>query len=104
MTREDERTARIKQQRSKEAIDLAMQARWQDAVNVNKEIVRDYPDDVDTFNRMGRAYHGARTLKQAREAYESAVKLEPYNAIASRNIRRLKDLKEPANPRWKRKK
>ena len=40
MTREDERTVRIKQQRSKEAIDLAMQARWQDAVNVNEEILK----------------------------------------------------------------
>jgi len=94
MTREDERTARIKQQRSKEAIDLAMQARWQDAVNVNKEIVKDYPDDVDAFNRLGRAFMELGRYKQAREAYESAVKLDPYNAIAGRNIRRLNDLKD----------
>ncbi|HTY81564.1 MAG TPA: tetratricopeptide repeat protein [Dehalococcoidales bacterium] len=94
MTREDERTARIKQQRSKEAIDLAMQARWQEAVDVNKEIVKGYPDDVDAFNRMGRAYMELGRYKQAREAYENAVKLDPYNAIAGRNIRRLNDMKD----------
>ena len=56
MTREDERLLRLKQQRSKEAIDLAMQARWKEAVTVNREIVQDFPEDVDAYNRLGRAY------------------------------------------------
>jgi len=94
MTREDERLLRLKQQRSKEAIDLAMQARWKEAVTVNREIVQDFPEDVDAYNRLGRAYLELGKYKQAREAYESAVKLDPYNAIASRNIRRLNDIKE----------
>ena len=94
MTREDERLLRLKQQRSKEAIDLAMQARWQEAVNVNKEIVKDFPEDVDAYNRLGRAYLELGQYKQALEAYKSAVKLDPYNAIASRNIRRLNDIKD----------
>lgn len=94
MTHDDERLLRLKQQRSKEAIDLAMQARWQEAVTINQEIVREYPEDVDAYNRLGRAYMELGKYKQARAAYESAVKLDPYNAIASRNIRRLKDIKE----------
>ena len=94
MTREDERLLRLKQQRSKEAIDLAMQARWQEAVSINQEIVQDFPEDVDAYNRLGRAYMELGQYKQAREAYKSAVKLDPYNAIASRNIRRLNDIKE----------
>jgi tetratricopeptide (TPR) repeat protein len=94
MTHDDERLLRLKQQRSKEAIDLAMQARWQEAVNINKEILQDYPEDVDAYNRLGRAYAELGHYKQAREAYENAVKLDPYNAIAGRNIRRLNDIKE----------
>jgi hypothetical protein len=94
MTREEERILRLKQQRSKEAIDLAMQARWQEAVTINKEIVQDYPDDVDAYNRLGRAYMELGKYKQALEAYKSAVKLDPYNAIANRNIRRLNDIKD----------
>jgi tetratricopeptide (TPR) repeat protein len=94
MAREEERFSRIKQQRSKEAIDLAMQARWQEAITVNQAIVQDYPEDVDAYNRLGRAYMELGRYKQAREAYEKAVKLDPYNAIASRNIRRLNDIKE----------
>ena len=55
-TRDDEKLQRAKAQRSKEAIDLAMQARWSEAVDVNKELTRDFPSDVDSFNRLGRAY------------------------------------------------
>ena len=96
MTRDDERLLRLKQQRSKEAIDLAMQARWQEAVDVNKEIIESFPEDVDTYNRLGRAYMELGNYAQAREAYSQSVKLDPYNAIAARNIRRLNDLKETA--------
>jgi tetratricopeptide (TPR) repeat protein len=94
MIRDDERLLRLKQQKSKEAIDLAMQARWKEAVTVNREITQDYPEDVDAYNRLGRAYMELGQFKRARESYERAVKLDPYNAIASRNIRRLNDIKE----------
>jgi hypothetical protein len=98
MTREDERLLRFKQQRSKEAIDLAMEARWQEAVDVNKEIVESFPEDVDAFNRLGRAYMELGNFAQAKEAYRRSVKLDPYNAIANRNLRRLNDLKETQKP------
>jgi len=94
MTRDDERLLRFKQQRSKEAIDLAMQAHWREAVDVNKEIIESFPEDVDTYNRLGRAYLELGQYAQAKEAYRRAVKLDPYNAIANRNLRRLNDLKE----------
>ncbi len=94
MTRDEERLMRFKQQRSKEAIDLAMQARWQEAVDVNQEIIESFPDDVETHNRLGRAYLELGRYTQAREAYQRAVEIDPYNAIAARNLRRLNDLKD----------
>jgi tetratricopeptide (TPR) repeat protein len=90
----DEKLTRYKEQRSKEAIDLAMQARWQEAVSVNEELIQSFPEDVDTFNRLGRAYMELGKYAKAKEAYHHTVKLEPYNAIANRNLRRLNDLKE----------
>jgi ribosomal protein S25 len=94
MTREDEKQLRYREQRSKEAIDMAMQARWQEAVEINKEIVAQFPEDVDTCNRLGRAYMELGHYKLAREAYQKAVALDKYNAIANRNLRRLKDMKD----------
>jgi tetratricopeptide (TPR) repeat protein len=95
MPRDEERLIRLKQQRSQEAIDLAMQGQWQEAVDINKEIIESFPDDVDTYNRLGRAYMELGNYAQARESYSRAVELDPYNAIANRNLRRLSDLKEP---------
>jgi molybdopterin converting factor small subunit len=94
MTRDDEKLIRLKQQRSKEAIDLAMQARWQEAVGVNQEIIEGFPQDVEAYNRLGRAYMELGQYTRAREAYRRAVEMDPYNAIANRNLRRLSDLKE----------
>ncbi|MCK4863352.1 MAG: tetratricopeptide repeat protein [Dehalococcoidales bacterium] len=94
MTRDDERLLRLKQQRSKEAIDLAMQARWQEAVDINKEIIESFPEDVDACNRLGRAYMELGQYALAREAYSRTVQQDPYNAIAARNLRRLSDLGE----------
>jgi hypothetical protein len=96
MARDEERLIRLKQQRSKEAIDLAMKGRWQEAVAVNKGIIESFPDDVDTYNRLGRAYMELGDYAQARGAYSKSVELDPYNAIANRNLRRLRDAKEPA--------
>jgi tetratricopeptide (TPR) repeat protein len=95
MPRDEERLIRLKQQRSKEAIDLAMQGRWQEAVAINQEIIGNFPDDVDACNRLGRACMELGQYSQAREAYSRAVELDPYNTIANRNLRRLDDLKEP---------
>jgi hypothetical protein len=96
-TRDDEKLQRVKAQRSKEAIDLAMQARWADAVDVNIQLTRDFPADVDSFNRLGRAYMELGKYTLAREAYTRARDLDPYNAIAARNLRRLNDLSESDN-------
>ncbi len=94
MTPMDEKSLRLKEQRRKEAIDLAMQARWQEAAAVNEEIIRQYPADIETYNRLGRAYMELGSFTKAKEAYNQTVKLDPYNAIANRNLRRLNDLKE----------
>ena len=97
MPRDEERLMRLKQQRSKEAINLAMEGQWQEAVAVNKEILESFPDDVDTYNRLGRAYMELGDFAQAKEAYSQTVELDPYNAIAKRNLGRLSDLKEPVS-------
>ena len=94
MAREGEKQLRYKEQRSKEAIDMAMQANWQAAVEINKEIIESFPENVDTYNRLGRAYMELGQYKLSREAYRRAAELDPYNAIASRNLRRLNDLKD----------
>jgi tetratricopeptide (TPR) repeat protein len=94
MTREEERLVRYRQQRSKEAIDLAMQGRWQEAVEVNREIIENFPKDVDAYNRLGRAYMELGQYAESVEAYSQTVAMDPYNAIANRNLRRIADIEK----------
>lgn len=91
---EEERLIRLRQQRSKQAIDLAMQGRWREAVEVNKEILESFPKDVEASNRLGRAYMELGEYSRAREAYGQTMELDPYNAIAKKNLQRLRYLKD----------
>jgi hypothetical protein len=89
MTYQEERLARLKRQRSKQAIDLAMGGNWREAVTANKVILEDFPRDVDAYNRLGRAYLELGEYPQAREAYRRTQELDPYNTIARKNLQRL---------------
>ncbi|MBI2851296.1 MAG: tetratricopeptide repeat protein [Chloroflexi bacterium] len=94
MTYREEETTKLRRLSSKQAIDLAMEGRWQEAVTANKTFVESFPDDVDAYNRLGRAHMELGEYALAKEAYEKALKVDPYNAIARKNINRLSHLKE----------
>ena len=94
VTYQEERLARLKRQRSKQAIDLAMQGQWREAVVANKAIIEDFPRDVDAYNRLGKAYMELGEYPQSREAYRRAIELDPYNVIAKKNLQRLSYLGE----------
>ncbi len=94
MTYQEEEQVRLRRQRSKHAIALAMRGRWREAVAANKDIIRSFPNDVDAYNRLGRAYIELGEYSQAKEAYGRAIELDPYNVIAQKNLRRLSYLGE----------
>ncbi len=91
--REEERT-RLRRQSSKQAIALAMEGRWREAVAANKSLIESFPNDVDAYNRLGRAHMELGEYSLSREAYEKAIELDPYNTIASKNLNRLSHLGE----------
>jgi len=92
MTYQEEEQTRLRRQSSKQAIALAMEGRWQEAVATNKSLLENFPNDVDAFNRLGRAYLELGEYPLAREAYEKAMELDPYNIIARKNVERLSHL------------
>jgi len=94
MTYQEEEQVRLRRQRSKNAIALAMQGRWREAVAANQEIIESFPNDVDAYNRLGKAYIELGEYSLAKEAYTKAVELDPYNIIAQKNLRRLSYLGE----------
>ncbi len=86
--------AKLRRHRTNEAIALAMQSRWDEAVSVNKSIIEVFPDDADAYNRLGKALTQLGRYAEAREAYGRALGIEPNNVIAKKNLDRLAHLKE----------
>jgi len=85
----EEDKAKIRRRASQEAIALAMQNRWQEAVAVNQSIIELFPTDVDAYNRLGRAYMELGEYAKAKQAYAKVLELDPNNSIAHKNLQRL---------------
>ncbi|MBI2866273.1 MAG: tetratricopeptide repeat protein, partial [Chloroflexi bacterium] len=79
------------------AIDLAMQSRWEEAVQVNQAILELFPSDTDALNRLGKALTELGRYEEARDAYRRALSIDPLNTIAQKNLSRL-TLLEPTRP------
>ena len=88
-----EESARFRRQRAELAISLAMHSKWEEAVTANQSILRVFPEDVDAYNRLGKAYTELGHYDEARDAYGRALTIEPINSIAKKNLTRLAGLK-----------
>ena len=90
---------KIKNDRAKKAVALAMNNRWEEAVAVNQTIVRDFPEDIGSYNRLGKALSELGRNREAQEAFRSVLKFSPNNAIAKKNLSRLRKLSDADAPR-----
>ncbi len=96
MAYQEEEQVRLRRQQSKNAIALAMQGLWREAVTANRDIIEAFPTDVDAYNRLGKAHVELGEYAQAREAYTRALELDAYNIIAQKNLHRLTFLETAA--------
>lgn len=77
---------------TEDAVQAAIIGDWEKALKVNDEILSKFAHDAETFNRKGRALIELRQLNAAHEAYIEALKSDPANMIARRNLQRLEML------------
>jgi tetratricopeptide (TPR) repeat protein len=71
----------------------ALDGDWEQAIALNQEIIERSPRDADAFNRLGRALLEYRRVGAAYDAYSSALRIDPANMIARRNLQRLELLR-----------
>jgi tetratricopeptide (TPR) repeat protein len=96
MSYQEEERSRLRRQATRQAIALAMQGRWREAIAVNQSILDLFPHDVEALNRLGRAYLELGDYDRAEQAYRRTAEVDPYNAIATKNLQRLSRLRETA--------
>ena len=75
-----------------DAVQLAIAGKWDEAMKLNKFMVESFGADEETQNRLGKALSEMGKLKDAKLAYEAALKINPMNGIAKRNAARINAL------------
>ncbi len=86
--------ARLRRDKAKEAIALALESRWEEALALNREIIAEFPRDVEALNRLGKALSELGQYKQAEDAFRQTLEISPANMIARKNIKRLAHLSD----------
>jgi tetratricopeptide (TPR) repeat protein len=72
-----------------EAIQLALESRWADALAVNQALIERHGEDEDTLNRIGKALTELGQREEALASYSSSLRINPLNLIAQKNVRKL---------------
>ena len=85
-----------KRQMIDDARQAALDGRWAEAVALNQQILERSSKDAEAHNRVGRAYLEMRRYPDAVEAYSNALRADPANLIARRNLQRLEGLRHQA--------
>jgi len=71
---------------SKKAIDAALKAEWDSAVELNSEILSLYPNDIATKLRLGRALIQTRQFPKATKVFKEVLDKDPINSVALKNL------------------
>jgi len=89
-----EERAKFRRLNTEQAINLARQSKWDEAVEVNERLIQVFPNDADALNRLGKALTELGRYPDARHAYERALTADPTNTIAQKNLGRLQTMKD----------
>ena len=76
---------------TKKAIDAALKSRWKKAAEINTQILKEYPDNLDTKIRLGRALVQTKKFSKAKRVFKEILKEDPINSIAKRNLELAKE-------------
>ena len=78
---------------TQKAVALALRGNWEEAIKLNKQILKDSPSDTDALNRLARAYAESMQIDEAKKTAEKVLKIDPFNRIAMKSIKKWKGLK-----------
>lgn len=74
------------------AIDFALAQNWEDAVKINKELLKKNKEDIDTLNRLAFAYFQSNEFEKAKKLYKKILSLDKYNKLALKNLSKLNNI------------
>ncbi|MEE9248828.1 MAG: tetratricopeptide repeat protein [Dehalococcoidia bacterium] len=91
-TSRSDRSRASQQTLARDAIALVTEGRWQEAVELNREILERFPNDSNAYNRLGKALMELGRYSEAQAAFSRGLDTDPGNTIARKNLQRLEAL------------
>ena len=78
---------------SDKAIEAALSQNWKEAIRINTGLIKKDKSNIDSLNRLGFAYLKSGQISKAKRVFQKVLKLDPYNQISLKNLKRLTSLK-----------
>tara|TARA_Y100000310_G_C20326157_1_gene643097 strand:- start:4 stop:627 length:624 start_codon:yes stop_codon:yes gene_type:complete len=75
----------------KQAIQAAINGNWQQAIELNQKILKQKPENIASLNRLAKAFWQTGDLASTKKTYQKSLKIDQYNLIAQKNLKRLAD-------------
>ncbi len=77
-----------------QAIGKALSGKWEEARDINLAIIKQNPQDIESLNRLAKAYFELGNIKSAKATISKILKIDPYNPIAVKCYEKWKSLKK----------
>ena len=85
-------SARMAKSKMREAVALATESRWEEAAEINRQLLEVQPESLDAWNRLGKALLELGDAAGARDAFAESLRIDPTNVIALKNASRLAEV------------
>lgn len=79
---------------AKIAIKHSLSGNWEEAIKINKEILKTDSNNIDALNRLARAYAETGQKSNAVKTTKKVLKIDPLNKIATRSLPKYNSLKK----------
>jgi tetratricopeptide (TPR) repeat protein len=74
----------------KDAIQSALDSRWEDAIRLNKKIIGYEPKNIQALNRLAFSHLQKSEPKHAVNIYKKILQIDPNNPLVERNLSKAK--------------
>jgi len=78
---------------AQKAISLALRGEWSEAIKINLQILKLNPEDVDSLNRLAKAYAENGKIAEAKKTAQKVLNIDPLNNIAARCLAKWQTMK-----------
>jgi tetratricopeptide (TPR) repeat protein len=76
------------------AISAALVQDWKEAIRINTALLKSNKENISLLNRLGFAYLQSGQFPLAKKTFTKVLKLDPYNQIAEKNLKKLGNVKQ----------